>query len=384
FHYLDSAATSQMPAAVLDALCRFETEQRANVHGGVHRLARVAMKKYEDARAAVAAYINAASPQEVVFTYGTTSSINLAAQSYGSFLGEGDEVVISLLEHHSNIVPWQMLAQRRGVVLKAIPVTPDGRLDLRRLEDVVTEKCRLIAVTHCSNVTGAVTDTGPLVDAARAVGAKLFLDGAQRIPHGPVDVQALGTDFYAFSGHKVFGPTGIGILWAQGDLLERMPPFMGGGQMIDRVTIEASTYAKPPRRFEAGTPPIAGAIGLGAAVRWAQSLDWPTLVARELALTGRILDRLRGIAGARLIGPQGTQQRRGVVSFTIVGLDVWDLCRLLDEHGVAVRCGHHCAQPLLSAFGVGAVARASLAVYSCDADVDALLNGIEDGVSRLG
>lgn len=382
-HYLDNAATSQVPEAVLAALHAFETTQRANVHGGVHRLARDALAAYEGARGAVARYINAPSANEIVFTYGATSAINLLAHSFGEGLDEGDEVVISVLEHHSNLIPWQRLAHRRGIELRILPITPDGRLDLDQIDGVVTAKCRLIAVTHCSNVTGAITDVAAVVAAARAVGAKVMLDGAQRIPHGPIDVQALDVDFYAFSGHKMFGPMGIGVLWGRYELLDTMPPFLVGGQMIQRVTLETATFADPPRRFEAGTPPISAAVGLGAAVGWLEKLDWPAVTAHELRLTGRLLDGLAEISGVCIVGPSDLRQRRGVVSFHIDGLNDQDICRLLDEHGVALRCGHHCAQPVVNFFGLDGAARASLAPYNDDDDVDAFLAGLDDTIRRL-
>jgi cysteine desulfurase/selenocysteine lyase len=382
--YLDNAATSQLPQHVLDRLNGFETRERANVHGGVHRLARAALAAYEGARATLARYINAQRPEEVVFTYGATSSINLAAHSFGELLQHGDEVVLSVLEHHSNLLPWQQLAKRRGVVLRFIPVTPEGRMDLGQLDRLVTQKCRLVAVTHCSNVTGTLTDVAPIVQAARAVGARVLLDGAQRVPHGPIDVQALGVDFYALSGHKMFAPTGIGALWARLELLEAMPPFMVGGQMIREVTLEDSSFADPPRKFEAGTPPIeagtppiAGAIGLGAAAAWLGRQDWPAITANELRLTGRMLDGLARTPGARLVGPPGLDQRRGVVSFQLEGHDTETICRLMDRHGVALRSGHHCAQPLLRALGIDSTARASLAPYNTDEDVDAFLTVLD-------
>ena len=254
-HYLDNAATAQVPEIVLDALRRFEVEARANVHEGLHRRAQAATAAYDQARASVARFLHAGSDQEVVFTYGTTSSINLLAYSFGDLLKPGDEIVLSILEHHSNLVPWQRLAKRRGVVLRFLPMTPDGRLDLDWLESEVTERCRLIALTHCSNVTGALTDVARVVAAARAVGAKVLLDGAQRAPHGPIDLRKLDVDFYAFSGHKTYGPTGIGILWGRRELLAAMPPFLTGGQMIEEVTAVNATFRLPPRRFEAGTPP---------------------------------------------------------------------------------------------------------------------------------
>jgi len=382
-HYLDNAATSHMPETVLARLNRFETTERANVHGGVHRLAQAALAAYENARADVARYVNAPRPEEIVFTYGATSSINLVAHAFGELLREGNEVVLSVLEHHSNLLPWQLLARRRGVILKFIPMTPDGRMDVERLDAVVTGKCRLIAVTHCSNVTGSLTNVEPIVRAARAVGAKVLLDGAQRVPHGPLDVQALGADFYAFSGHKMFGPTGIGALWARLELLDAMPPFLVGGQMVRQVTLEDSSFADPPRKFEAGTPPIAGAIGLGAATHWLGRQEWPAITAHEMRLTARLLDGLSGFRGVRVIGPQGLHQRRGVVSFHIDGYDTTTICRAMDRHGVALRCGHHCAQPLMQAFGIEAAARASLAPYNTDQDIDAFLEAMDQAIGRV-
>jgi len=377
-HYLDSAATAQMPDLVLKALHRFEVEARANVHEGMHARAKAATEAYNRARATVARFLNASSDQEVVFTYGTTSSINLLAQSFGDLLRPSDEVLLSVVEHHSNLVPWQQLAARRGVELRFLPMTPQGRLDLDALDAELTDRCRLVALTHCSNVTGAMTDVARVVAAARAVGAKVMLDGAQQAPHGPLDLRALGVDFYAFSGHKTYGPTGIGVLWGRGELLEMMAPVMTGGQMIETVTLTKATFRAPPRRFEAGTPPIAAAIGLGAALDWMQGLDWDAIRNHELRLTRRLLDGVAAIAGARVLGPLDTRDRRGVVAFAVEGFSAEQICRHLDARGVALRGGHHCAQPLLRAFGVEGAARASLAPYSEEADVDALLDGLAD------
>jgi cysteine desulfurase/selenocysteine lyase len=377
-HYLDNAATAQMPEVVLGALRRFEVEARANVHEGVHRLARAATAAYEEARSRVARFLHANCAEEILFTYGATSSINLVAFSFGALLVPGDEILLSVLEHHSNLVPWQKLAERRGVVLRFLPMTGDGRLDLDRLDSELTDRCRLVALTHCSNVTGAVTDVARVVAAARVVGAKVMLDGAQRAPHGPVDVGRLGVDFYAFSGHKAYGPTGIGILWGRRELLAAMPPFMTGGQMVDQVTLTDASFRAPPRRFEAGTPPIAAAVGLGAALDFMQALDWRAIQNHELHLTRRLLDGLAAIRAVRVLGPLDTNDRRGVVSFAVEGFSAEEVCRHLDNHGVALRGGYHCAQPLLHAFGVDGAARASLAPYSLDADVDALLAGLED------
>jgi cysteine desulfurase / selenocysteine lyase len=375
-HYLDNAATAQMPEVVLQALRRFEIEARANVHEGVHRRARAATAALAEARSRVACFLNAYAADEVVFTYGTTSSLNLLARTFAASLHPGDEILLSVLEHHSNLVPWQRLAAAQGLVLRFLAMTDDGRIDMGRLESELTSRCRLVAMTHCSNVTGAITDVDRLVAAARVVG--VVLDGAQRAPHGPLDVRKLGIDFYAFSGHKTYGPTGIGVLWGRRELLEALPPFMTGGQMIEEVTLTGATFRPPPRRFEAGTPPIAGAIGLGAALAWMQSLDWRAIRRHELHLTRRLLDGLASINGARVLGPTDTRDRRGVISFCVDPIAAADVCRHLDGHGVALRGGHHCAQPLIRAFGVESAARVSLAPYSLDSDVDVLLDGLEE------
>ncbi len=376
-HYLDSAATAQMPQAVIDALVRFEIEARANVHEGLHHRARAATDLYNRARSQVARFLNASSPDEVIFTYGTTSAINLLAWSHGARLSQGDEILVSELEHHSNLLPWQQLAHERGVVLRFLRVTREGRLDLSQLHRDLSSRCRLVALTHCSNVTGAATDVARVVAAARAVGAKVMLDGAQRAPHGPLDVQALDIDFYAFSGHKTFGPTGIGVLWGQRDLLEAMPPFMTGGQMVNHVTLADATFRTPPRRFEAGTPPIAAAIGLGAALEWMMSLDWAAIQRHEMRLTDRLIDGMRKMPRVRVLGPLDLDQRRGLVSFVVDGASAEQVCRYLDTRGVALRGGHHCAQPTMRAFGIDGAARASLALYSTGEDIEALLAGLE-------
>jgi cysteine desulfurase / selenocysteine lyase len=383
FHYLDSAATGQICRPALDALLAFETENRANVKRSIYPLAEAATAAFDQARAMLAAYLGVSDSDEVIVTSGTTLGINLFAQALGQGLGEGDEVVLSELEHHSNIVPWQLLRDRRGVTLKVLPVTAEGRLDLDRLEDVVTGRCRLIALTHVSNVTGAVTEVGRIVEAARAVGARVLLDGAQRAPHGPIDLPALGVDAYALSGHKMFGPTGGGALWVRRELLEALPPFLGGGEMIQQVTFERTSYAVAPHRFEAGTPPIGPAIGMAAAANWLAGLDWQAGARHELRLTERILDGLGQLPGIRIVGPMGLQGRIGVVSFEAEGAHAHDLCHLLGAQGVCLRGGHHCAQPLMEAFGLVATARASLAPYNDDADVEALLTGLEQALALL-
>lgn len=376
-HYLDSGASSQVPADVLDAVTRFETTQRANVHRGVHRLAEAATAAYEGARDEIARFFGARR-EEIVFTSGTTAAINLVAHSFGDALAAGDEVVISELEHHSNIVPWQMLRDRRGLKLKVLPVTEEGRIDLGALDGVVTRKTRLIALAHCSNVTGAVVDLARVVAAAKPAGAAVLVDGAQRVPHGPLDIPELGVDFYAFSGHKMYAPHGIGVLWGKRERLEALPPFMGGGDMIRSVTFERTTYAPPPTRFEAGTPNISGAIGLGASCRWMSGLDWPGIVQEEMRLTGRLLGSLAKVPGLRVLGPLGLQQRLGVVSFALGSAHPHDVAQILDRHGVACRGGHHCAEPLMERFGLAGTTRATIAPYSEDADIDALLNGLDE------
>ena len=384
-HYLDNSATAQIPNAVLDAVERHEIAHRANVLRGIHYLAEAATEAYENARLDVARFINAADASEVVFTSGTTSAINLVAHSFGQGLKPGDEIVISMLEHHSNIVPWQLLRQRSGIVLKVIPATTDGRLDLDKLDDVITDKCKLVAVTHVSNVTGADTEIYRIVEAAKAVGAKVLIDGAQRVPHGPIDVQALGVDFYAFSGHKMYAPNGIGILWAHRELLDALPPFMGGGEMIRTVTLEDTIFAEPPHKFEAGTLPIAQAVGLGAATRWLTEVDTPEATLHVAKLAEQTLSGLADIADGRIriIGPQGTQSRLPVISFTVDGIHPHDVCQILDSHGVALRGGHHCAQPLMDFFDVTGTTRASLTFYNNQADVDALLNGLDAAIKKL-
>jgi cysteine desulfurase/selenocysteine lyase len=383
FHYLDSAATGQICRAAADALLTFETLNRANVKRGIYPLAEAATEAFAAARRAIADYLGVADADGVILTSGTTLGINLFAHAFGQRLRVGDEIVLTELEHHSNIVPWQLLCERTGAAIRVLPVTDDGRLDLDRLEEVVSESCRVVAVTHASNVTGALTELGPIVAAARAVGARVLVDGAQRAPHGPLDVPALGVDAYAISGHKMFGPTGGGALWVRGDLLAELPPFLGGGEMINRVTFEHTEYARAPHRFEAGTPAIGAAIGLGAAARFLAALDWQAATRHELDLTGRLLDGLGEVPGVRVIGPTGLQGRIGVVSFEAEGAHSHDVCHLLGARGVCLRGGHHCAQPLMDRFGVVATARASLAPYNDVADIDALLEGLDEALAVL-
>jgi cysteine desulfurase/selenocysteine lyase len=382
-HYFDSAASSQVPQVVLDAVMRHETTARANVLRGVHALAEAATENYENARIDVARFLGART-DEVVFTGGCTAAINLVAASFCSTLKPGDEIVLSELEHHSNIVPWQMAAERHGLAIKALPVTQDGRIDLARTGEVITDHTRIVSVAHVSNVTGALTDVPALVAAAKRVGAAVMLDGAQRAPHGPIDLPALGVDFYVFAGHKTYGPNGIGVLWGRQALLAELPPFMGGGSMIGRVTLAKTTYAPAPRRFEAGTPPIAQAVGLAAACRWMESLDHRALGEHEMSLTQRLLDGLASVRGARLFGPVGLQGRFPVVSFTLEGVHPHDVAQILDGENVAVRAGHHCAQPLMDRFDLEGTTRASIAPYVDAEDVDALLASVEKAARLLG
>jgi len=375
-HYLDSAATAQIHRAALDAVVSHETTRRANVMRGTYRLAEAADLAYERARQSVARFLNAGSAGEIVFTSGATASLNLVAHAFGSTLKAGDRVLVSVAEHHSNFVPWQMLRDRCGIELAPIPVGADGRLDLARLPELMGSRCRLVAVTQCSNVTGAWTDVAAIVAAARKVGAKVLLDGAQAVQHGPQDVRAMDIDFYAFSGHKCFGPGGVGVLWGRAEALARMPPFLGGGGMIAEVTPAASTWAAPPQRFEAGTPPIAQAIGLAAALEWMMTLDWAAIREREDALCQQLIEGLARIPGLRLLGPQnGT--RAPIVSFDIPGLHPHDICQVLDAQNLALRGGHHCAQPLLAALGAEVCTRASIALYNDEADIGALLAGLD-------
>jgi cysteine desulfurase/selenocysteine lyase len=382
-HYLDNAATSQIHETALTAMTQHEA-RRANVMRGTYRLAEAATAAYENARAAAARFLNAAAADEIIFTSGATAALNLAAHAVGATLRPGDEILVSLAEHHSNFVPWQMLRQRAGITLKFIPLTPTGEVDVAALPALLTDRCRLIAVTHASNVTGARTDVAAIVVAARTVGARVLLDGAQRAQHGPLDVQALGVDFYALSGHKCYGPGGVGVLWARRALLAGLPPFMGGGGMVGSVGEQTTTFAEPPRRFEAGTPPIAAAIGLGAALDWMTTLPWPAIRAHEQALLQRLQHGLCQCPGLRLLGPADDPDRLPIVAFTIADLHPHDICQVLDRHNVALRGGHHCAQLLMRHLGIDGATRASLAPYTTAADIDALLGALDAAIELLG
>ena len=381
--YLDNAATSQRPVQVLAEMTRFYRDHNANIHRGVHTLSVEATDLYEEARRKVASFINARRPEELVFTRNTTESINLVAHGWGrKFLQAGDEVVISEIEHHSNIVPWQMLRDERGIVLKYIPMQPDGTLDLDVARQVIGPKTKLLAVTAMSNALGTIVPLDVLIPMAREHGAKVLIDGAQSVPHLPVDVQALDADFLAFSAHKMLGPTGMGALWARYELLDQMNPFMGGGDMILTVTMERSTWADVPAKFEAGTPNVGGAIGFGAAVDYLSALGMDAVRAHEVELTDYALRRLGDVPGVSIFGPPNAEDRGGVISFELEGVHPHDVGQVLDTHGVAVRTGHHCAQPVMAALTVPATARASFYIYNTTDEVDRLAVALEE-VSRF-
>ncbi|NBU83752.1 MAG: cysteine desulfurase [Sphingomonadaceae bacterium] len=374
WHYLDTAATAQKPQAVIDAMSRALGEDYATVHRGVYARSANMTLAYEVARKKVATFIGANNPNEIVFVRGATEAINLLAYSWGGLLQAGDRILLSQLEHHSNIVPWQMLRDRIGIEIDVCPLTEEGRIDLDAAEAMLTDRHKLVALAHVSNVLGSVLDAKRAAKLAQRVGAKLLLDGCQAVPHMPVDMADLDCDFYVFSGHKLYGPTGIGVLWARAELLETMPPWQGGGAMIDRVTFDRTTYAPPPGRFEAGTPAISEVIALAAAIDYVQAVGLPAMHAHELALVRQTREALRQINSVRLFGPEDAA---GIVSFAMEGVHPHDIGTILDEEGVAIRAGHHCAQPLMDHLGVAATARASFGLYNDELDVAALVRGLE-------
>lgn len=375
--FLDSAASAQKPLEVLEAVDAFYRTDYANVHRGVYRLSERATAAYEAARAAVARFLGAAEPGEVVFTRGTTEAINLFAAAWGgAHLRAGDAIVLTEMEHHANLVPWQLLAERTGAELRFLRLGDDGRLDLGGLDEALRGPVKVVALAHVGNVLGTRNPVAQIAAAAHAAGALVLLDAAQSVPHEPVDVAALGVDALAFSGHKAYGPTGIGALWARRELLEAMPPWQGGGEMIRTVTLERSTWAEPPQRFEAGTPPFAQAVGLAAALEWLTGLGMDAVAAHGRDLTRYALDRLAEAPGVRVFGPPA-DARGPLAAFTVDGVHAHDLATILDARGVAVRAGHHCAMPLHARLGVPATARASFGVYTDEGDVDALIEGVE-------
>ena len=381
--YLDNAATTQKPEAVIAAEADFYRRANANIHRGVHWLSQHATDLHEAARRRVAAFINAERDSEIVFTSGTTASINLVAQSWGrANLKPGDEILLTGLEHHSNIVPWQLVSQQTGAVLKVVPVTDRGELDLEAFGGLLGPRTRLLAIAHVSNALGTVNPIEPMIRQAHAAGALVLVDGAQAVAHQPVDVRRLGSDFYAFSGHKLYGPTGIGVLHARSELLAAMPPWQGGGDMIRTVSFDGSTWAEPPQRFEAGTPNIAGAIGLAAAIEYVQRIGLDRIAAHEHRLLESATAAVSALAGVRLIGT--ATERAGILSFVVDGIHPHDLGTILDNEGVAIRAGHHCAMPLMTRFGVPGTARASFALYNSEDDVAALVAAIAKAQELFG
>ena len=381
--YLDNGATSQKPRAVVEAESDFALLENANVHRGVHTLSQRATARYDAVREQLRRFLNAAAADEIVFTSGTTAAINLVAQSYGrSVLRPGDEILLSEMEHHSNIVPWQLVAEAVGARIRAIPVTAAGELDLGAVPGLLTERTRIVAITHVSNVLGTVNPVRRIADLAHAAGAVVLVDGAQGVPHLPVDVQALGADFYVASAHKMYGPTGVGFLYGRLALLEAMPPWQGGGGMIQTVSFEGTTYAPVPARFEAGTPPVCQVVGLGAAIEYLGQLDWAAVEQHEADLLRYATEQVGTVPGVQFIGT--ARERVGVLSFVLEGIHPHDVGTVLDLHGVAVRASHHCAQPLMRRFGVPGTVRASFALYNTRAEVDQLVEGLLEARKVFG
>lgn len=374
--YLDNAATTQKPRCVVEAIAEEYYSVNANVHRGVHFLSQQATDLHEAARERVRGFINARSAAEIVFTRGTTEGINLVAGSFGeAMLGEGDEVILTVMEHHSDIVPWQMLRERKGIVIKVIPMDDAGNLSFEEYERMLTPRTKLVCVTHVSNVLGTVNPVARMARAAHANGSYILVDGAQSVPHFPVDVQALDCDFCTFSGHKMYGPTGIGVLYGREELLERMPPYQGGGEMISRVSFERTTYERLPYKFEAGTPDYVGSHALAVAIDYMERVGREKIAAYERALTDYAMERMRQVEGIRIFGE--TEGKGAVVAFNVGDIHPLDLGTLLDRLGIAIRTGHHCAQPLMERCGVEGMARASFAIYNTPAEIDALVAGLE-------
>jgi len=369
--YLDNGASAQKPRVVIDAMTSCMEHFYANVHRGNHRMSQLSTVAYEEARESVARFLNAGDHHEVVFTKGATEAINLVASSYGrTFLKAGDEVIITVMEHHANIVPWQLLRAEKGIVLKVVPIDDRGNFLMDEFEKLLSPKTRLVAVPHISNVLGTVLPIAEIIKKAHAAGAKVLIDGCQAVPHAKIDVQALGADFYVFSSHKLYGPTGIGALWAPRDLLNAMPPYQGGGDMIDRVTFEETTFQDAPHRFEAGTPAIIEAIGLSAAIKYVEDIGLENIHAHEMGLLHYATARLQSIEGLQIIGT--AEEKASIVSFVMDDAHIADIGTIIDRAGVAVRVGHHCAQPLMDRFGIPGTARASFGLYNTKAEIDAL------------
>ena len=381
--YLDNGATAQKPQCVVDAIAHYYRAFNANIHRGVHYLSRQATDAYENAREIARAHLNAAHACEVLFTGGTTDGINLVAASWGrSHLQPGDEVIVSMMEHHSNIVPWQLVCAERGAVLRVAPISPRGELRIDALEKMLSDKTKLVALAHVSNALGTINPVAQIIDAAHLCDAKVLLDGAQAAPHFDIDVRQLDVDFYAFSAHKVFGPTGVGVLYGKRELLDAMPPYQGGGEMIAKVTFDNTTYAELPHKFEAGTPNIVGAIGMGAAIEWLGQYDVAQVKAHELELLRTAEEQLRAIDGVRIIGE--ARDKVCVISFLLGDAHPFDVGAILDQQGIAVRTGHHCTQPLMDFYEISGTVRASFALYNTRADVDALVGGVRRAAKMLG
>lgn len=371
--YLDSAASAQKPRAVIDAMTAVMEGSYANVHRGLHTLANETTDAYEAARRSIAAFINAGE-HEIVFTKGGTEAVNLVAAGIGASLLEGDEILLTVMEHHANIVPWHFLRERKGVVLKFIPVLDDGQLDMAALPDLLTERTKVVALTHMSNVLGTINPIADVVRMAHEAGAQVLIDGCQGVVHLAVDVKALDADFYVFSGHKLYGPTGIGVLYGKAEALAKLPPYQGGGEMIGEVRLESITYADPPHRFEAGTPPIIEAIGLGAAVEWLNGIDRKAAAEHEARLYARVREGLKGANWLRVLGE--APGKGAIMAFTVDGAHAHDVAQILDRYGVAVRAGTHCAEPLMRRFGLTASARASFALYNTEGEADAFVDAL--------
>jgi cysteine desulfurase / selenocysteine lyase len=381
--YFDNGATSQKPQQVIDALSRYYGAENSNIHRGVHDLSERATAAYETAREKIRAFINAPTDKEIIFVRGTTEAINLVAQSYGrSFLKTGDEIIVSAMEHHSNIVPWQILCEQVGAYLRVIPINHAGEILMDEYRRLLNERTKLVSVTHVSNALGTVVPVKEIVALAHQRGVPVLLDGAQAVPHLKVDVQDLGCDFYAFSGHKVFGPTGVGVLYGRAEMLEKMPPYQSGGDMISLVTFEKTHYNVLPYKFEAGTPNIAGGIGLAAAIDYLDGLNWQQVEAHERQLLSYATDELSKIAAVRIIGT--AEEKAGVVSFVIDHVHAHDVGTILDQEGVAIRAGHHCAMPVMQRFGVPATARASFAFYNTTAEIDVMVQAIHRVLKVFG
>ena len=380
--YLDSGATAQKPECVIETVNLMHREQNANIHRGVHRLSEEATSLYEQARERVRVYIGAAAREEIIFTAGATASINTVAYAWGEeFLRSGDNIIVSEMEHHSNIVPWQLIAQRKGVELRVLPFEDDGRLMIEKLDELLDRKTRLVAVTQASNTLGTRPDLKTIIDKAHSAGAVVMVDGCQGVVHGGVDVAALDCDFYAFSGHKLYAPTGIGVLYGKQSLLEQMPPFLCGGDMVDRVSFERTTYAPLPLKFEAGTSNYIGAIGLGEAINYLQTLDLKAVEEYEKSLTAYATELLSSVEGLRIYGT--TEDKCSILSFNVEGVHPYDMGMILDKLGIAVRTGQHCAEPVMAHYGITGMCRASLAMYNTREEIEALHRGVERAVRML-